>query len=553
MSEVKIIPLGGMGSVTQNMFVYEYADEMCIIDCGIGFPDMQMLGVDVILPDIAYLLQQIEQGKKIVGMIFTHGHDDHIAATGYLLPKLPDFPLYASALTAGFAENRMRDMGVNRQVTVVAPREKITLSNNFAFELVRVTHSVPDTRHVALSTPEGLFYHGSDFKFDESPVDGQKSDYETMQRLGTEGVQCALVDCLRVEREEPVASESSVGSVLSTDMEGVTGKILVTLMSSHIHRIQQVVDAAAKLQRKIVFIGRSVEQNVEVALRLGNLHIPKGMLVEKRNLDHYKDAELCLVIAGSQGQEGSSLVRAVFGEHREVSINPADKVLFSADAIPGNEIPYYKAIDELMKNGVEVVYPDIQSGIHQSGHASAPEQARLIEYLRPEYVMPIGGAERHRVLFKRRVAPAAQIPAQRVLLPETGEVVAFGNGRQHIAGTVSIQPQTVDGLGVGDVGPLVIADRKALSESGMVLIVIPRTGKQLELRKMQVVSRGFVFMKEADEVVEYIKQRVAEIVSSLGKKAKDAEVRKAIEKRLGRSLYKIIKREPVILSVIIDS
>ena len=273
MSNLKILPLGGMGGVTQNMYVYEYDNEIMIVDCGIGFPDIQMYGVDIVLPDISYLLKQVNAGKTIVGMVLSHGHDDHIAATGYLLPQLPEFPIYAAALTAGFAQNRMKDMGVGREVQVIKDGQPVTLGQNFSVETLAVTHSVPDTKHLIIKTPAGIVYHGTDFKFDESPVDGVKSDYARMEAIGREGVLLALSDCLRVEKNETIGSESNVGPVILAHMREVKGKVLATMMSSHLHRIQQTVNAAVELGRKVVFVGRSVEQNVQIALELKKLFI----------------------------------------------------------------------------------------------------------------------------------------------------------------------------------------------------------------------------------------------------------------------------------------
>lgn len=552
MSELKIIPLGGMGRVTQNMYLYEYDQEIMIVDCGIGFPDVQMFGVDIILPDISYLLKEIAAGKKIVGMVLSHGHDDHIAATGYLLPELPDFPIYASPLTAGFAELRMRDGGAEREITVMSDGQVYQLGENFSVEGLAVTHSVPDTKHLIIKVPGSTVYHGTDFKLDDAPVDGVKTDLERIKRVGVEGVDLALLDCLRVEREERIPSESTTGPVIEEAIASTQGKSIATMMSSHIHRIQQTVDAAIQNGRKVAFIGRSVEQNVQVALELGKLDIPPGSLIDKNDLDQYPDRELCIIIAGSQGQEGSSLVRAVFGEHRQISIHDQDKVIFSADAIPGNEVPFYRAIDELSHNRVEVIYPAVTPNLHQSGHASADEQREVLGLLKPKFVMPIGGSDRHRVRFVSRVAQEVGLEENQVLLPDTGEIVHLVSGVARIKDKVEINPQTVDGLGIGDVGPQVLADRKALSESGMIVIVIPKRNNKLRLREMKVISRGFVFMKEADEVVAYIKERTAEIIGSMGKKAKEAEMRTAVEKRLGRSLNKIIRRQPMIVTVVVN-
>lgn len=552
MNQLKILPLGGMGRVTQNLYVYEFDQEILIVDCGIGFPDIQMFGVDVILPDVTYLHKQIEAGKKVVGMILSHGHDDHIAATGYLLPDLPEFPIYASPLTAGFAELRMKDGGVNREITRVEDGQEYKAGSNFSFESMAVTHSVPDTKHFAITTPAGVIYHGTDFKIDDSPVDGVKTNLKRIKEIGQSGVLCALLDCLRVERQERIPSESTTGPAIEKEIASTAGKSVVTLMSSHIHRIQQTIDAAVKNNRKVAFVGRSVEQNVQVALETKKMNIPPGALIEKEDLEKYQDNELCIIIAGSQGQEGSSLVRAVSGEHRQVSLNPKDKVIFSADAIPGNEIPYYRAIDELCHQGVDVIYPDLAPNLHQSGHPSAVEQQQILKLLNPKYVMPIGGGDRHRVKFVTLVAEKVGIDKKNVLLPDTGQIVSFQDSRVNMTEKVKVNPQSVDGLGVGDVGPRVLADRKALSQSGMIVIVIPKKKKQLRLREMKVISRGFVFMKESEEVVAYIKERTAEIVSSLGKNPKESEIRTAVEKRLGRSVNKIIRRQPMIVTVVVD-
>lgn len=551
MSALQFIALGGMGRVTQNMYLYEYENEMVLVDCGIGFPDNFMPGVDVLIPDIAHILKKLEAGKQIVGMILSHGHDDHIAATPYLLPHLPEFPIYASPLTAGFAAQRMKDGKIERNITTITDTRPFQLGKHFSAQLLAVTHSVPDTRHILLHTPEGIIYHGSDFKLDPTPVDGVVSDLPHITEFAQNKVLCMMIDCLRVENDTWVKSESTTGPAILQTMQDVSGKYVMTLMSSHIHRIQQTVNAAVHMHRKVVFIGRSVEQNVEIALQLGNLTIPEGVQVDKRDLDQFPDSELCLIVAGSQGQEGSSLMRAVYGEHPILQIKPQDKVVFSADAIPGNELSYFGAIDELSRNGISVVYPDIIPNLHQSGHASAPEQSELIGLVRPQFVMPIGGQDRHRALFVRRVAEPLGYFKERVLLPETGEVISFEHGAYRISEKISIKPQIVDGLGIGDVGPVVLSDRQILGQAGMVVVVVPRHKGEFKLDAVSVVSRGFVFVKEADEVIEFIKD-VARAVIQDKSNLSDADIVKVIEKRLSRKLYEAIQREPKVVPIIMD-
>ncbi len=549
---LKIVPLGGMGKVTQNMFLYEYEDEILIVDCGIGFPDMYMPGVDVMIPDISFLLKELEQGKHIVGMVLSHGHDDHIAALPYILLQLPEFPIYGSPLTAAFAENRMADGTIVKDVERLTDGVPVELGHYFKVESTAMTHSVPDTKHLFITTPEGLIYHGADFKLDETPIDGVKPNYERIKQIGEQGVLCMLMDCLRVERSARTLSEAATRPAIEDAMKSTRGKFVVTLMSSHIHRIQQVIDVAVKLERKVVFVGRSVEQNVETALALKKLRIPPGVQVDKRQLEDYPSKNLCVIIAGSQGQEGSSLVRAIYGEHPVIRINQNDKVIFSADAIPGNEIPYYQAIDELCRNGVDVLYPDIVSDLHESGHASAVEQRELLELVRPRWVMPIGGADRHRAKFVEFVATPLGFEPKQVLRPAHGEIVGFEQGQPKIVDTIQLRAVNVDGLGVGDVGPIVLSDRLTLGEAGVIVLVIPRVSGDFDLQNVNVVSRGFVFMKEAEEVVQFIKEATASIIDELGPKAKDDEVKKTLEKRLGRRIMKIIRRTPMILPIIVN-
>ncbi len=549
--QLKIVPLGGMGEVTQNMFLYQYDQEILIFDCGIGFPDRYMPGADIIIPDITYLKQELERGKKIVGMILTHGHDDHIAALPYLLPELPDFPIYASSLTAGFAKQRLKDGKIRKKIDVIKTQTKIELSHQFSFTAFDVTHSVPDTKHFIINTPEGKVYHGTDYKLDPNPVDGVLTDKDGIAQATKDGVLLMLMDCLRVERIGHSKSESTVGPAIEQQIHNLRGKFIVTVMSSHLHRIQQIVDIAQRKGRKVAFVGRSVEQNVRVAEQLGFLNIPQGVRINKKNIKNYPDKKLVIIIAGSQGQEGSSMVRAVFGEHRIVQISEHDKVVVSADAIPGNEIPYYKAIDELSRNQVEVVYPDIAPNVHQTGHAGAAEQQELLSLVKPSFVMPVGGADRHRELFRTRVAHKLGYSDHQVLIPESGDIIGLSNNNWKIESKISLNPPIVDGLGVGDVGPIVLSDRRALSEAGIVVLVIPRKKGQFQTKDIKVVSRGFVFMKQADEVIKFIEDKTATVVNS-NKKLKDYDLKRKVEAKISRELYKVIKREPMVVSIILD-
>jgi ribonuclease J len=534
--------------------LYQYENEILIVDCGIGFPDDYMPGVDTLIPDTSYLHEQLAEGKEIVGIALTHGHEDHMGALPYILPELDDMPpIWGSPLTVGFAQKKLADQKIDVFINTFKDHDKVSFGQHFKVMSLAVTHSVPDTKHLVIDTPEGVVYHGSDFKLDEHPLDGIKSDTAMMEALGKKGILVALVDSLRVEDLERTGSETTVGPELEKLMRHTKGKFIVTLMSSHIHRIQQIINSAEKLGRKVVFIGRSVEQNVQIASNLRKLHVPKDVIVDKRDIDQHKDNRLCIVIAGSQGQEGSSLIRAVYGEHRQVQILPDDKVVFSANVIPGNEIPYYRAINELAGNGVNVIYPDVDPLLHQSGHASAPEQREVVKLLQPKFVIPIGGEDRHRAKFREYVTQSLGYTKERTLTPKNGEILGFRNGEANVVDSIVIRPRTVDGLGIGDVGPVVLSDRRLMSQSGMIVLIVPRLKGKFLTNKIQVVSKGFVFMQEAGEVVDYIKDQAKEIVNHMGKKKnRDEALRQELEKRLGKRLYKIIQREPMIIPVILD-
>jgi ribonuclease J len=441
-----------------------------------------------------------------------------------------------------------------RTVTVLKDKDWVKIGTHFEVMPMAMTHSVPDTKHLVIKTPEGSVYHGTDFKLDKNPVDGVLPDYETIEQVGKDGIDLMLIDCLRVEKDTWVKSESECGPVIEEAMQNVQGKILVTLMSSHLHRIQQTIDAAVRLNRKIVFVGRSVEQNMEVALSLKKVNVPQGVIIDKKKIETVKDSQLCVIIAGSQGQEGSSLMRAVYGDHPIIRITGRDKVIFSADAIPGNEIPYFAAVDELFNNGIDVVYPTIAPDIHQSGHASAPEQLELLKLVKPKFVMPIGGADRHRVLFKERVAAKAGYQANQVLIPQSGDVIMLNDGKISYPEQIVIRGRAVDGLGVGDVGPRVISDRLALGNAGMIVLALPRDAKtkEFDLRRMDVISRGFVYMKESEEVVKFIKDQAANFLSDINPKMKDNEIRGKLERKISRKLFKVIRREPMVVVAFID-
>ncbi len=551
---LKIFPIGGISDVTKNMFLYELGDDLLVVDCGIGFPDETMPGVEFLVPDVGYLVQRLEQGATLHGIVLTHGHDDHIAALPYILPELPtDAPIYASRLTAEFAMTRLEDGGIEKEVKVY-PADEILQLGPFGIEPVWVTHSIPDTRHLAIHTPEGIIYHGSDFKFDPTPIDNMPSDFDHMRALGKQGILCAMVDCLRIERPKAGRSESTIIEALRAEMQDVHGKIVVTLMSSSIHRIQQAIDAAAELGRKVSFVGRSVEQNVNAAMNLGMLHFPPEVKVNKRNLGDIPDDQLCVIVAGSQGQPGSSLVRAVDGSHRFLSVNRGDKVIFTSDVIPGSERNVYGTINKIFEiGGVDVAYTDLNPGLHVSGHASAEEQMQLIEMLQPRYVFPIGGEGRHRYLFAKEVAKLGYSNNQ-VVLPTEGKIVEFAKGGMRYGQQLKLRHRTVDASGMASVVAEHLSERSLLGKGGALVVSVKLADgiEAVTSEDVAVDTRG-VSLGDAEllqRFVNEVQEYVAEQVSGSDDTEEASRLRKELEKTIARAAEEDLGISPLVMVVL---
>lgn len=546
---LKIFPMGGIGGVTKNMFVYEYNQDIIVVDCGIGFPDSSMLGVDFLIPDTQYLQDRLKQGATLHGIVLTHGHDDHIAALPYVLREISadTVPIYASPLTAEFAMSRMADQGIEKEVQHFK-EGRINLGP-FEVETVRVTHSVPDCRHLVIRTPDGVVYHGSDFKIDLTPIDGVNMDLQRIAEIGREGVLCALLDSLRIERRDPSGSEAQVGPALRREMYGVDGKVFVTLMSSSIHRIQQVIDIAAEFGRKVTFVGRSVEQNVNTAMGLGMLNFPANVKLNKRNIDRVPNNELCIIIAGSQGQPGSSLVRAVSGEHRFITVEKGDKVIFSSEPIPGSETDVYRTINAIAEMGVDVVYSDIEDDLHVSGHAGAYEQMLMVHLLRPKFLFPIGGEERHRVQFTKAVGEHGY-NSRDVVLPNYGRIVELDSGSFRYGEKVDLRERTFTGEGASDVLASAVNERQKLSEQGaLVVSLIERMGV-IEEAGIALSTKGFQLSKDIDsaEFDRAVKAEVMRIVNSFEGETDD--LRRELERGVNRYLSRELGRSPFVIVTI---
>ena len=553
---IKIIPLGGMGNVTKNLFVYEYAAEgkevvdRLIVDCGIGFPEGEMYGVDLLIPDISYL-----KGKEnsIRGIILTHAHDDHIGGLPYILPQLKaKIPIYASRLTAGFAEDTLQEFNIKDRITVIGDNQQLRLGA-FSIEAVSVTHSVPDTKHLIINTPDGVFYHATDFKFDWTPVDDKRPDLQKIATIGKQGVRCLLTDCLRVEKEGYSLSERSIAEGLERELRQAEGKLIMTTMSSNIHRIQQMIDLAVVYKRKVSFIGRSVEENVRTAERLGFIKIPANLIINKHKIRKLSDRQQCLIVGGCQGQTNSTLVRVSRNEHQLVNVKPGDRVVFAADPIPGNERAVYQTIDDLARLGANVSYTDINDDLHVSGHASAGELRLLLTLLQPRFIVPIGGTFRHMNHFAE-LAMGMNWSKKDIFLLNSGESLKFSSsGEAELGEKITLKTVIVDGSGIGDVGKAVLAERQQMAESGMVVVVIPVNSKSKSiLGKPEIITRGFVFVRQSKELIKEASEVAAKIAREGSKVREWQGLKERLTSQLAQFFFDQIGRQPLILPVLMQ-
>lgn len=547
MNSLKIISLGGFGQVTNNMFIYETDQDILIVDCGVGFPTGEMLGVDLTIPDISYLFSKKE---KIRGVVLSHGHDDHLGALPYILPQLPRLPLFASRWAKALAEDKLKETGLGANIEEVSEGKKVFLGN-FAIEFIEVTHSIPETLHLVINTPLGIFYHAADFKLDLTPVMGKPTNQDVIRKVGRRGILCLLSDCLRAERPGFTPSEKKLEEMFEREIQACQGRFFVTTISSNISRLKQAIEVSLRHQRRLVLVGRSIEKNVNLALKLGYLKFPKNIFLDLREIDRFPSKSLTFLVAGSQAQAGSALERIAAGEHR-VKIEPKDKVVFSTDYIPGNEVQIYDLVDQILRQGAEVTYADNTSDIHVSGHGQQQDLKKLIELTSPRYLLPIGGNFRHMVAYQKA---ALQIGYQenQVLLPYGGQVVEFfSNGKVSLNKQVEIRTVMVDALGVGDVGNVVLRDRQVLSSEGIVVVIVQVAQGKLDLlEEPEVISRGFVYAKGSEELLSEAKKEIKKIF--IRQQAKGIRfLRRSLQEVLEKFFYAQTGRQPMVLPVIIE-
>lgn len=547
---IRIMPLGGLDEIGKNMTAIEYRDEIIVIDCGVKFPESEMLGIDLVIPDISFLLKNQD---KVKGIFITHGHEDHIGALPYILKQL-NVPVYATRLTLGLVEVKLREHNIFDKVTlnIVKPRDIIKF-NNVSVEFIKTNHSIADACALAVHTPAGVLVHTGDFKIDLTPVDGDVIDLARFAQLGQEGVIALMADSTNAERPGYTNSESTIGVNFEHIFAKAKGRILVATFSSNIHRLQQAIEAAIKLGRKCVFNGRSMENVVNVARELGYLDIDEKHIVSMDDLRRFRDDQLVIMTTGSQGEPMAALSRMAMGEHRKMQIQPGDTVILSSHPIPGNEKSVSRTINLLYKLGANVIN-DSTEDVHVSGHACQEELKLMQALVKPKYFIPVHGEYRH-LKIHSELAQTMGLDSKNILIPELGDIIEVSRSGIRKNGKVQTGQVLVDGLGVGDVGSIVLRDRKHLSEDGILTVVTTVDSQSgTVIAGPDIISRGFVFIKEAEQLMEDARLMVKKILlDAEGPKMQNTEyVKNQIREDLKNFLFQRTKRKPMIMPIIME-
>lgn len=547
--KLQIIPLGGLGEIGKNMTVIRVDDEILVIDSGLMFPDEDMLGIDLVIPDISYL---IENKDKIKAIVLTHGHEDHIGALPYVLKKI-NVPVYGTRLTLGILEGRLKENGVDSSNLHSVMQGDIINVGCFSVGFIRVNHSIPDAVGLSIKTPVGMIVHTGDFKLDYTPIDGKMTDFRRFSDLGNRGVLVLMADSTNSEREGHTPSERTVGAAFDRAFHNARGRIIVATFSSNVHRIQQVIDTAVRYKRHVAVLGRSMVNVVNISLELGYITAPEGTIVDIDEIHNYRMEQMVIITTGSQGEPMSALTRMSMSEHRKVGIVPGDTVIISATPIPGNEKLVSKTIDNLMKLGANVIYGRNQ-GIHVSGHASREELKLMHNLVRPKFFIPVHG-EYHHLVQHARLARELGMPKENIFISENGQILEFTRDKGQVAGKVTAGMVMVDGLGVGDVGNIVLRDRRQLSQDG-ILIVVVTMNKQTHrvVAGPDIVSRGFVYVRESEALMDEATARVQQALDRCeDEKVKEwAAIKSNVRDALGRYLFEKTRRRPMILPIIME-
>ncbi len=541
-----IVPLGGLGEIGKNMTAFCYGKDIIVVDAGLMFPEDEMLGIDLVIPDITYLL---ENKDKVRAIFLTHGHEDHIGALPYVLKQL-DVPVYGTALTLGICEGRMAENGVSTHGFHVIKPGDVIHCGVFTMEFMRVNHSIPDSIALSINTPLGRIIHTGDFKIDHTPVDGQVTEFNKFAEFGDQGVLCLLADSTNAERTGFTPSEKIVGKTFDDEFALAKSRIIVATFSSNVHRIQQVMDSAAKYKRKVAVIGRSMENVVDIAVKLGYMNIPKGVLIDINEVKNYTAKQIVIVTTGSQGEPMSALTRMSIGDHKKVNIVPGDTVIISATPIPGNEKLVSRTVDNLYKLGANVVY-ERSSGVHVSGHASQEELKLIHNLVRPKFFVPLHGEFRH-LIKHARLAHDLGLSKDNIVIGENGSVIELTRTYIKRNGKVAAGKVMVDGI--GDVGNIVLHDRKQLSQDGILIVVVSvdkENGRVVN--GPDIVSRGFVFVKESEDLMHNARITVIKALeNSAGHGYELSVVKTTIRDSLGRFLYDKTHRRPMIISIVME-
>ena len=547
---MKIIALGGLDEIGKNITVFEYEDEIILVDCGLEFPEENMLGVDMVIPDVTYLEKNAD---KVKGLVVTHGHEDHIGSIPYVLKKV-NMPIYATKLTIGLIENKLEEHKLVNTTKLITVNQGETIKfGKIQVEFIRSCHSIPDSVMLAIKTPAGTVLHTGDFKIDHSPIDGQVMDFGRIAELGNEGILALMSDSTNAERKGYTMSESTVGDVFEKLFQGCSKRIVVATFASNVHRVQQILSSAVKHGRKVAVCGRSMMNMIETATELGYIQVPENTFIDIDLIKNYNDDQLVIITTGSQGEAMSALKRMASGEHRKVVITPNDLIIISATPIPGNEKSVSKVIDDLMQIGAEVVYSALED-VHVSGHACQEEQKLIMALAKPKYFIPVHG-EYRQLIAHSETAQSMGIPAENIFLMKNGRILELSENEAKLAGAVPSGKILVDGLGVGDVGNIVLRDRQHLSQDGLIIIVMTMDGSSGEIVSgPDVISRGFVYVRESENLMEDVKREIREEVRKFEEKGVTdwSTIKATLKDDLREYIFQKTKRNPMILPIIME-
>lgn len=547
-NRLRIIPLGGLGEIGKNMTAFEYGDDIIVVDVGSIFPREDMPGVDLVIPDISYLTMN---RSRVRGYLITHGHEDHIGAAPYVLREVPA-PVYATRLTAALIESKLKEHKLlgSVEMNVIAPHDTVTLGV-FRVEFLKVSHSIAGACALAIHTPVGVVVHTGDFKVDFTPIDGQLMDLGRFAALGNEGVLALMADSTNVERPGYTMSERKVGETFNNLFDHARGRIIIAMFASNVHRIQMVADAAYRRGRRLCLVGRSMVNVARISMQLGELRVPDGWLVGADDLDRYSDEQLVVLTTGSQGEPMSGLSRMAFSEHKKLEIRPTDMVIISATPIPGNEKSVSRVINQLVRTGADVIYEALAE-VHVSGHARQEELKLIHALTKPKFFIPVHGEYRH-LYHHANLAISMGMPPENVMIPDTGTVIELTPDEMRATETVPSGAVLIDGLGIGDVGEAVLRDRKHLAEDGLIIVVIGLDHETGALASgPDIVSRGFVYVKENEDIMDGARATVQRVLETrLDQVNSTGALKDAIREALSRYIYDTIRRNPMILTIIV--